>query len=114
MADSVQRGERRANRDWLPIAILKCANISKRLVKTPKVYVSDVGLLCRLIGLHQSEHARNSPMSGTIIETAVINEVVRTLRHRGVEPRLYFWRTATSVEVDAPPSPVEAQPVGST
>ena len=76
------------------------ANISKRLVKTPKVYFSDVGLMCRLVGLSDAEHAMNSPMSGAIVETAVINEIVRTIRHRGVEPRLYFWRTATGVEVD--------------
>jgi predicted AAA+ superfamily ATPase len=76
------------------------ANISKRLVKTPKVYFSDVGLLCRLVGLNQAEHAMNSVMSGAIMETAVINEVIRTIRHRGVEPKVYFWRTSTGVEVD--------------
>ncbi len=76
------------------------ANISKRLVKTPKVYFSDVGLMCRLVGLGDAGHAMNGPMSGAIVETAVINEIVRTIRHRGAEPRLYFWRTATGVEVD--------------
>lgn len=76
------------------------ANISKRLVKTPKVYFSDVGLMCRLVGLNDAEHAMNSPMSGAIVETAVINEILRTIRHRGVEPGLFFWRTATGVEVD--------------
>jgi predicted AAA+ superfamily ATPase len=39
-------------------------------------------------------------MGGAIFETAVIGEVYRTLAHRGVEPRLYFWRTATGTEVD--------------
>lgn len=34
------------------------------------------------------------------METAVVNEVVRTMTHRGQEPRLYFWRTAKGSEVD--------------
>ena len=76
------------------------ANIGKRLVKTPKVYFTDVGLLCRLVGLRDAGHAMNGPMSGAIMETAVVGEVLRTLRHRGEEPRLYFWRTSAGVEVD--------------
>jgi predicted AAA+ superfamily ATPase len=39
-------------------------------------------------------------MGGAIFDTAVVGEVYRTLAHRGVDPRLYFWRTATGTEVD--------------
>ena len=76
------------------------ANVGKRLVKTPKVYFADVGTLCYLVGLKDPKHAMSGPMGGAIMETAVITEVVRTLTHRGEEPQVYFWRTATGTEVD--------------
>jgi uncharacterized protein len=77
-----------------------CANVGKRLVKTPKVYFTDVGTLCCLIGLKDPEHAASGPMGGPIMETAVLAEIVKTLTHQGTEPQLYFWRTSTGTEVD--------------
>jgi predicted AAA+ superfamily ATPase len=76
------------------------ANVGKRLVKSPKVYFADVGTLCYLVGLRDAEHAMAGPMGGAIFETAVVGEIVRTLTHRGMDPAVYFWRTATGVEVD--------------
>jgi predicted AAA+ superfamily ATPase len=75
-------------------------NIGKRLVKTPKIYFADVGTLCYLTGLKNPEHAAAGPMGGAIMETAVVSEIVRTLTHQGVEPRIYFWRTSSGSEVD--------------
>lgn len=76
------------------------ANIGKRLVKTPKVYFMDVGTLCYLTGLKDPVHAASGPMSGPIFETAVLSEIVKTFLHRGEEPRIYFWRTSSGIEVD--------------
>ena len=76
------------------------ANVGKRFVKTPKVYFADVGTLCHLAGLKDPEHAASGPMGGAIMETAVLSEIVRTLTHRGMEPRVYFWRTVAGTEVD--------------
>jgi predicted AAA+ superfamily ATPase len=76
------------------------ANLGRRLVKTPKVYFTDVGLLCHLVGLRDAEHAMHGPMNGPLMETAVVGEVLRTYWHRGAEPQAYFWRTSTGVEVD--------------
>ena len=76
------------------------ANIGKRLVKTPKVYFTDVGTLCYLTGLKDPEHAASGPMGGPIMETAVLSEIVKTLTHRGIDPRVYFWRTSTGTEID--------------
>ncbi len=76
------------------------ANVGKRLVKTPKVYFSDVGTLCYLAGLKDPEHAASGPMGGAIMETAVLSEIVRTLTHRGIDPQVYFWRTMAGTEVD--------------
>lgn len=75
-------------------------NVGKRLTKTPKVYFLDVGTLCYLTGLKDPEHAESGPLGGPIMETAVLSEIVKTLTHRGVEPQVYFWRTAAGSEVD--------------
>jgi len=76
------------------------ANTGKRLVKTPKVYFTDTGLLCHLTGNKDAEQAAKGPMGGYVMETAVIIEIVKTIVHRGEEPRVYFWRTAAGNEVD--------------
>jgi hypothetical protein len=76
------------------------ANVGKRLVKTPKVYLADTGTLCYLTGLKNPEHAASGPMGGAIMETAVVVEIVRTLIHRGIDPQIYFWRTSAGTEVD--------------
>ena len=75
-------------------------NIGKRLVKRPKVYFTDVGTLCYLAGLKDPHHAAAGPMGGAIMETAVLSEIVKTLVHQGIEPRIYFWRTIAGTEVD--------------
>ncbi len=76
------------------------ANLSKRLVKSPKLYFTDTGMLCYLTGVRDAEHAASGPMAGAIVETAVVAETLKQHFHRGVRPNLYFWRTATGVEVD--------------
>ena len=76
------------------------ANVGKRLVKTPKVYFTDVGTLCHLAGLRDAAHAASGPMGGAIMETAVLSEIVKCATHRGLAPRVFFWRTRAGTEVD--------------
>ena len=76
------------------------ANVGKRLVKTPKVYFTDVGMLCYLAGLKDPEHAASGPMGGAIMETAVLSEIIRTLVHRGIEPQVHFWTGRCPPEVE--------------
>jgi len=96
-------------KDWLSILeasfqvfILRpyFANIGKRLVKSPKVYFMDTGLLSYLVGLRDIEHAAAGPMGGAIFENLEAAELYKTLTHRGEEPAMYFWRTAAGSEVD--------------
>ncbi len=75
-------------------------NTGKRLVKTPKVYFTDPGMLCYLAGLRDPEHAAAGPLSGAIVETAALSEVIKASVHRGVDPNVYFWRTSHGTEVD--------------
>jgi len=76
------------------------ANLGKRLVKRPKVYFTDTGTLCYLVGLRDPLHAMQGPMAGAIVETAVVAELTKAYLHSGDEPRLAFWRTARGSEVD--------------
>ncbi len=77
------------------------ANVGKRLVKGPKIYFTDPGTLCHLVGLDDPILAARGPLNGALVETLVIGELVKAAWHRGVPPRLHFWRTSTGVEVDA-------------
>jgi uncharacterized protein len=76
------------------------ANIGKRLVKSPKVYFVDSGVLCYLVGLRDIEHAAAGPMGGAIFENLVISDLFKIYMHRGEEPALYYWRTVAGAEVD--------------
>lgn len=76
------------------------ANISKRLVKTPKVFFTDVGTLCYLVGLRDIENAMAGPMGGAIVETFVFSEIYKRLLSSGIDPQVYFWRTSQGAEVD--------------
>jgi uncharacterized protein len=76
------------------------ANLGKRLIKSPKVYFSDTGLLCYLVGLRDREHAAAGPMGGAIFENLVVADLFKTYLNRGEEPPLFYWRTATGAEVD--------------
>jgi predicted AAA+ superfamily ATPase len=76
------------------------ANVGKRLVKTPKVYFTDTGMLCYLAGLTDPDHAAAGPLGGPIFETAILLEIVKTFVNRGEEPQIHFWRTSAGVEVD--------------
>lgn len=96
-------------RDWL--AVLEASfqvfllrpyfiNLGKRLVKAPKVYFIDTGLLSYLVGLREAEHAAAGPMAGALMENLVVAELFKTGLHCGDEPAIYFWRTAAGAEVD--------------
>lgn len=76
------------------------ANVGKRLVKTPKVYFTDTGMLCYLTGLKDPDHAAAGPLGGPIFETAVLLQIVKAFVNRGEEPQIHFWRTSAGAEVD--------------
>jgi len=76
------------------------ASLGKRLVKRPKVYFIDTGVLCYLVGLHDPAHAVAGPMGGALMENMVLSEIVKQYMHRGERPPVWFWRTAAGSEVD--------------
>ena len=75
-------------------------NLGKRLVKRPKIYFLDTGVLSYLLDLSDPEQVMQGMHGGPLFETAVLGQLVRLFAHRGEKPRIYFWRTADGHEVD--------------
>jgi predicted AAA+ superfamily ATPase len=75
-------------------------NFSRRLIKSPKLYFTDTGLLCRLLGIRSPKDLRNHPLRGAIFETFIVSEMRKLYLHHGQRPPLYFWRDSNGREVD--------------
>ena len=75
-------------------------NFNKRLIKSPKLYFYDTGLLCYLLNIRSSEELSLHSMRSSIFETFVVSEMVKTCFNAGIEPPLYFWRDSQGHEVD--------------
>ena len=72
-------------------------NIPKRLVKTPKVYLTDTGILHHLMGVTDLENLSGNPIIGSSWESFVINQIL-SLKRNQID--LYFYRTHHGAEVD--------------
>lgn len=75
-------------------------NRTKRLVKSPKVYFVDTGLLCYLLGIDTPDRLMKSSEGGHIFENMIVAEVLKKAAHHAERPGLFFYRTASGVEVD--------------
>ncbi len=75
-------------------------NFNKRLLKTPKLYFYDTGLLCWLLGIQFPEQLVTHPLRGSIFETFVVSELKKRFFNRGERGALYFWRDSNGNEVD--------------
>jgi predicted AAA+ superfamily ATPase len=75
-------------------------NVTKRLIKSPKLYFRDTGTLCFLLGIDSKEAMIHSPFIGAIWETFVMGELRRAIGARGSAGKLYFFRDAHGTEVD--------------
>jgi uncharacterized protein len=75
-------------------------NLSKRLVKTPKLHFIDSGLACYLLGIRSADQLRDHPLRGAIFETWVASEILKARIHRGLPPSLSFFRDRKGTEVD--------------
>lgn len=76
------------------------ANLRKRLIKTPKLYFYDTGLLCYLLRIRTLDQLLRSPYLGMVFENLVIEERMKAHLNAGREPDLYFYRDESKVEVD--------------
>ena len=76
------------------------SNISKRQIKSPKIYFSEVGLCSYLLGLEEEEQVDRDPLRGQLFENMVVAEAVKARLNKNREPDLYFVRTEKGVEID--------------
>ena len=74
-------------------------NYGKRIVKTPKIYFNDTGLLCWLLGIEE-ENLKTSPFIGSIIETVVFAELRKKNKLNNNKKQIYYYRDVSQTEVD--------------
>ncbi len=75
-------------------------NFNKRLIKNPKLYFYDTGLVCYLLQIRTKDILQNHPLRGNIFENWVVAEKLKQAYHHGVEPAYYYWRDHKGHEVD--------------
>lgn len=75
-------------------------NLTKRVIKTPKLFFVDTGLLCYLLRIESTEQLIHSPFAGHIFENMVVMEKVKRFAEKGERAPCYFYRTSGGLEVD--------------
>ncbi len=76
------------------------ANVTKRLVKTPKLYFLDTGLCTYLTEWSSSATLEAGAMSGAVLETWVVSEIIKSYWHAGQRAPLYYFRNRDAREID--------------
>ena len=75
-------------------------NLGKRLIKSPKVYFVDSGMVCHLLGIDSPAALKRSAFLGPIFEGQVASEIVKAQSNRGKRREIYFFRDQQGLEVD--------------
>jgi uncharacterized protein len=75
-------------------------NLGKRVRRSPKLYLCDLGLAGFLQGLHTRSAILEGPSLGALAETAVVAEWWQTVRNFGSRPAFFYWQSSTGSEVD--------------
>ncbi|MBR2912028.1 MAG: ATP-binding protein [Lentisphaeria bacterium] len=75
-------------------------NFGKRLVKTPKIYFTEVGLAAWLIGIKSADMVSRDPLIGNLFENMVIVEALKSRLNAGNTPDMYFFRDQRGFEID--------------
>lgn len=76
------------------------SNISKRIIKSPKIYFVEPGLATYLLGIESSRQASRDPLRGNLFENIVVLEALKTRLNENKEPNLFYLRTEKGFEVD--------------
>lgn len=75
-------------------------NFGKRIIKSPKLYFSDVGLATYCLDINEQKQLERDPLRGNLVENFVISEIIKYQVHKGIEPSAYFYRDSNQKEVD--------------
>lgn len=76
------------------------ANVSKRLIKTPKLYFHDVGLAAWLLGVESASQLATHPLRGALFENLAVAEVLKYRFNTGRRENLFFYRDSSGLEID--------------
>jgi predicted AAA+ superfamily ATPase len=76
-------------------------NVSKRMIKSPKLYFCDVGVAAWLLGVRAIGHIQAHPQRGALFENWGMTELLKAQTHRGLKPSLHFLRDKEGHEIDA-------------
>jgi len=76
------------------------ANVSRRLIKSPKLYFYDTGLASFLLGIETEQQMKRDPLRGNLFENLVVVEFLKYRWNRGLRNNLHFFRDAKGNEVD--------------
>ncbi len=75
-------------------------NLGKRLIKSPKIYFYDTGLVCWLLGITTAKDLDNHPMRGALFENMIVVEKLKQCYNQGKTSNLFFYRDKSQNEVD--------------
>jgi len=75
-------------------------NFNKRIIKSPKLYFYDTGLVCYLLQIRNPDIISSHPLRGNIFENWIISELNKSYYNKGIEPSFYFWRDTKGHEID--------------
>ncbi len=75
-------------------------NFNKRIIKMPKLYCYDTGLLCSLLGISEPEHIATHFAQGAIMENYILGEVLRAKHNNALTDQLSYWRDSNGLEID--------------
>ncbi len=75
-------------------------NLGKRIIKRPKVYFWDTGLVCYLTGIRTQELLEKGPLCGPIFENYLISEIFKSIKHQNKEHKLFYFKSNSGFESD--------------
>lgn len=75
-------------------------NLGKRLIKSPKLYFYDTGLVSYLLGIEKPEHIARDPLRGALFENMVVMELVKKRFNRGLDHNFLYYRDSHQNEID--------------
>lgn len=75
-------------------------NFGKRLIKSPKIFFTDVGLATYLLGISETMQLQRDPLRGHLFENLVVLELLKARANQGLDPNLYYYRDVKKNEID--------------
>ncbi len=75
-------------------------NFNKRIIKAPKLYFLDSGLLCYLLNIYEPEAIVHHHMKGAVFENFIFTELIKSRMHKNLPAEIYYWRDKTGNEID--------------